>query len=110
MYGPLDRKKKMEPIYEQGRCTKEGTHELFFSERPSDLAAAQLICAACEVRIQCLETALENALEWGVWGGVIFWDGQAYHRKRGRGRPRHNERHLPVEADLVDLRDTVRSA
>jgi len=100
----------MDQIYQRGRCTTEGSHELFFSERPSDLAAAQLICAGCEVRIACLETALENALEWGVWGGVIFWDGQAYHRKRGRGRPRHNERHLPVEADVQDLREMVRSA
>ena len=100
----------METIYRHGRCTEEGSHELFFSDRPSELAAAQAICGGCPVRIACLETALENALEWGVWGGVIFWDGQPYHRKRGRGRPRRSEQHLPVEADLEDLRDLVKSA
>lgn len=100
----------MNEIYERGRCIDEGGHELFFSERASDLAAAQAICRGCEVRIACLENALESGAEWGVWGGVIFWDGQAYHRKRGRGRPRHSERHLPVEADIDDLRALVRSA
>lgn len=100
----------MNVIYERGRCIDSGRHELFFSERPTDLAEAQAICSGCEVRIPCLETALEDALEWGVWGGVIFWDGRAYHRKRGRGRPRHDERHLRAEATVEDLRDMVRSA
>lgn len=100
----------MDVIYERGRCIDSGRHELFFSEQPADLAAAQAICAGCEVRISCLETALENALEWGVWGGVIFWDGEAFYRKRGRGRPRISEQHLPLEADIDDLRDLVRSA
>jgi WhiB family redox-sensing transcriptional regulator len=100
----------MDVIYQRGRCIDSGRHELFFSERPTDLAEAQAICAGCEVRIRCLETALEHALEWGVWGGVIFWDGQPYHRKRGRGRPRRNEQQLPIEASIEDLRDMVRSA
>jgi len=100
----------MNEIHSQGRCIGEGAHELFFSEVPADLAAAQSICGDCEVRIRCLEYALEHALEWGVWGGVIFWDGQAYHRKRGRGRPRRSEMHLPLEATPEELQEMVRSA
>ena len=100
----------MNEIYEAGRCLSSGKSELFFSESPTDLAAAQSICGECDVRVHCLEYALENAVEWGVWGGVIFWDGQAYYRKRGRGRPKRSELNLPLEATLEELHEQVRSA
>lgn len=97
-------------LQQDGRCSKEGSHELFFSERPAELAKAQRICARCEVRVGCLDVALQENLEWGVWGGVIFWDGQPYHRRRGLGRPRHAERNLPVEANRSALLELVKSA
>lgn len=97
-------------IYSRGRCSTSGQSELFFSEVPTDLAAAQSLCGECEVRVKCLEYALENAIEWGVWGGVIFWDGQALYRKRGRGRPKLAEAHLPLEASREELQALVRSA
>ena len=97
-------------LQESGRCITEGSHELFFSERPSDLAAAQAICGRCPVRVGCLEIALRERHEWGVWGGVIFWDGQPYHRRRGRGRPSESERGLPVEAQVSELWELVKSA
>ncbi len=100
----------LKELQEDGRCTKEGSHQLFFSEKPSELAHAQRICAGCVVRVQCLELALQENLEWGVWGGVIFWDGQPYHRRRGRGRPRRSEAHLPLEAERSELLELVKSA
>lgn len=100
----------MRDIYRSGRCSDGDNHELFFSQRASDLAEAQALCAHCPVRISCLELALEEGLEYGVWGGVIFWDGQAYHRKRGRGRPRRSDAHLPVEADIHELQELVKTA
>lgn len=100
----------MNEIYSEGRCLSSGKSEFFFSESPTDLAAAQAVCGDCEVRVRCLEYALENAVEWGVWGGVIFWDGQAFYRKRGRGRPKRSDLNLPLEASLEDLQQQVRSA
>lgn len=100
----------MHDIYQSGRCSDGDNHSLFFSQRADELAAAQDICHRCPVRIRCLELALEEGLEYGVWGGVIFWDGQAYHRKRGRGRPRLSEAQIPVEADRNELKALVRSA
>jgi WhiB family redox-sensing transcriptional regulator len=97
-------------LQEDGRCTEENSHELFFSEKPAELAQAQRICAQCKVRVSCLDVALKENLEWGVWGGVIFWDGQPFHRRRGRGRPRHAEAGQPLEADRLDLLELVRSA
>jgi WhiB family redox-sensing transcriptional regulator len=87
-----------------------GQHDLFFSERTADLAAAQALCGECSVRVDCLELALSQGLDWGVWGGVVFWDGQIFYRKRGRGRPRRGESHLPVEANRGDLIELTRSA
>ena len=100
----------MNDIYEQGLCIEGGQGDLFFSEQPEDLAAAQAICFRCTERIGCLETALENNEHWGVWGGVIFWDGEPFYRKRTRGRPRKTEEQLPLEATRNELWDLVKSA
>ena len=94
----------------EGRCTEEGRHDLFFSEKPAELAQAQRICASCRVRVRCLDVALSEDLEWGVWGGVIFWDGQPFHRRRGRGRPRHADADLPLEAERSELLELVELA
>ena len=103
-------KTHLRQLQELGRCSGEGSHELFFSEKPAELAAAQRICGTCPVRVQCLEIALRDGHEWGVWGGVIFWDGQPYHRRRTRGRPRRSEAGLPIEADTRELWEQVKSA
>jgi hypothetical protein len=60
--------------------------------------------------VRCLQVALSEGHDWGVWGGVIFWDGQPFHRRRGRGRPSHSEKNLPLEADLSQLWELVKSA
>lgn len=101
---------QLKELQQHGRCTEEGGHELFFSEHPAELAQAQTICGQCRVRVRCLEVALDEELEWGVWGGVIFWDGQPFYRRRGRGRPRRSDAHLPVEAERSELVELVRSA
>jgi WhiB family redox-sensing transcriptional regulator len=100
----------MKAIYDDGRCVASGQNDLFFSERPDELAQAQSICMECMVRLDCLEVALERKEAWGVWGGVIFWDGRPYHRRRGRGRPRRIEQGLELEADVNELWRQVRSA
>lgn len=97
-------------IYEDGRCIDSGQGDLFFSDKASDLAAAQEICMGCEVRIACLEEALVQSIEWGVWGGVIFWDGQPFYRKRGRGRPSLEDADKPLEATYEELHELVQSA
>jgi len=97
-------------LQKDGRCTTEDSHQLFFSEKPAELTLAQRICAQCQVRVKCLDVALSEEMDWGVWGGVIFWDGQPFHRRRGRGRPRHAEAEMPLGAKRSDLLELVRSA
>ncbi|HEY7705212.1 MAG TPA: WhiB family transcriptional regulator [Acidimicrobiia bacterium] len=90
------------------RCADGSSHDLFFSEHPSDLAAAQALCMDCAVRRPCLERALALGCDWGVWGGVVFIDGRPFHRKRGRGRPSRNDLQRPLEVE--DIADLLRSA
>jgi len=97
-------------IYQRGECVSSGKHDLFFSERPVDLAGAQALCGRCPVRLPCLRSALEEDIEWGVWGGVIFWEGQPYYRRRGRGRPRKEDEERPLSADIGELWALVASA
>lgn len=68
-------------------CQEENP-DLWFSERPSELARAQELCASCPLTRQCLAGALERSEPWGVWGGRILQGGVVIAVKRGRGRPR----------------------
>jgi WhiB family transcriptional regulator, redox-sensing transcriptional regulator len=52
----------------RGRCTNVPPSRFF----PSDGAGVELarkICAECPVREPCLEHALANRIDHGVWGG-----------------------------------------
>lgn len=62
--------------------------DLWFSERPTDLARAQELCLDCPLQRECLAGALERGEPWGVWGGRILQAGVVIAVKRGRGRPR----------------------
>lgn len=53
----------------QGLCRGADPGEFF----PSDgvgVEAAQRVCSSCPVKAECLEYALRNRIEHGVWGGA----------------------------------------
>lgn len=59
------------------------------SVNPEDLfvkgAAQNLLkpmCNGCPVRIDCLAEALDNQIEWGVWGGMTERERRALLRRR----------------------------
>jgi WhiB family transcriptional regulator, redox-sensing transcriptional regulator len=60
----------------QGKC-RELEWEMFFPHGSSGLSAARKICAECPVSEDCLEYALKNHIDHGVWGGCS-------ERERGR--------------------------
>lgn len=43
---------------------------IFFPEKGDGISAAKKICAACRVREQCLDYAIENRETQGMWGGL----------------------------------------
>lgn len=44
--------------------------EAFFPEKGGSTREAKRVCAACEVRDECLEYALANDERFGIWGGL----------------------------------------
>lgn len=44
--------------------------EAFFPEKGGSTREAKRVCAACPVRQECLEYALDNDERFGIWGGL----------------------------------------
>jgi WhiB family redox-sensing transcriptional regulator len=63
--------KLLQPLEWQvnARCT-EVDPEIFFPERGGSSRAARAVCADCKVRLECLEYALNNKEQFGIWGGT----------------------------------------
>ena len=51
-----------------------------------DIEAAKAVCAACEVRAECLQFALSTNQESGVWGGTSEEERRALRRAWLAGR------------------------
>ena len=63
---------------------------------PEDTASgaiyqAKRVCAACEVTVECLQYALDNREQYGVWGGMSTNERRALLRRSG----------MAVEADVA---------
>jgi WhiB family redox-sensing transcriptional regulator len=52
----------------EGKC-RELSPEIFFPSDGIGVQVAQRICAECPVAEQCLEYALAERVDHGVWGG-----------------------------------------
>ncbi|TDE96127.1 WhiB family transcriptional regulator [Occultella glacieicola] len=44
--------------------------EAFFPEKGGSTREAKRVCVSCEVRVECLEYALEHDERFGIWGGL----------------------------------------
>jgi WhiB family transcriptional regulator, redox-sensing transcriptional regulator len=52
----------------QAACRASQPDQLFV--RGAEQNKAKKLCAGCPVKAECLAEALENQIEWGVWGGM----------------------------------------
>ena len=48
----------------------------------SEQKRARLICGGCPVQSECLAEALDNRIEWGVWGGLTERERRLLLRQR----------------------------
>jgi WhiB family redox-sensing transcriptional regulator len=69
----------------QGRC-RDLPPEIFFPSDGVGVEVARRYCAECPVKGPCLEYALENHIEHGVWGGASERERRRIARSR-RGFP-----------------------
>lgn len=56
--------------------------DLFFPERGASTRKAKAICAACEVRDECLDFALMHGEKFGIWGGMSERERRRVRRER----------------------------
>lgn len=70
-----------EPWMDDGLCAQTDP-EAFFPERGGSTRDAKRICMACEVRVECLEYALGNGEQFGVWGGLSPLERRRFSRER----------------------------
>ena len=58
-----------------------GDPDLLF-QRGAAQNLAKLVCRSCPVRTECLADALDNRVEYGVWGGMTERERRALLRRR----------------------------
>lgn len=61
-------------------CRRTTPDKLFV--KGAEQHRAKMICAGCPVKTECLVEALDNEIEWGVWGGMTERERRAVLRKR----------------------------
>src|SRR5271168_1174240 len=67
----------------KGEC-RELPPETFFPSDGVGVDAARRICAGCAVKAPCLEYAMENHIDHGVWGGTSERERRRIARQRRR--------------------------
>ena len=77
--------KLLQPVEWQAdaRCS-EVDPEIFFPERGGSSKAARAVCSQCSVRGQCLEYALNNKEQFGIWGGTSERERRRLRKDRAR--------------------------
>jgi WhiB family transcriptional regulator, redox-sensing transcriptional regulator len=61
-------------------CRQATPDELFV--RGAEQNKAKQLCTGCPVKTECLAEALDNQIEWGVWGGMTERERRALLRRR----------------------------
>lgn len=61
-------------------CRNEDPDELFVQGAAQH--KAKVVCGACPVKAECLADALDNRIEFGVWGGMTERERRALLKRR----------------------------
>ncbi|MFP5309159.1 MAG: WhiB family transcriptional regulator [Actinomycetes bacterium] len=65
---------------EQARC-RGLDPEQFFVRGAANARQAVKVCARCTVRDECLQYALDQDIDFGVWGGLTERQRRAHQRR-----------------------------
>ena len=64
----------------KGSCRTRNPDDLFVQGAAQN--RAKTVCFGCPVRTECLADALDNRIEFGVWGGMTERERRALLRRR----------------------------
>ena len=67
--------------WSQSAACKNADPDLLFVQGAAQ-NKVKVICAGCKVRTECLADALDNQIEFGVWGGMTERERRALLRRR----------------------------
>jgi WhiB family redox-sensing transcriptional regulator len=71
---------------QRGRC-RDIPPSTFFPSDGVGVDVARRICAECPVKASCLEYALENHIDHGVWGGCSERERRRILKRRRSTKP-----------------------
>lgn len=84
---------------------------LFFPDKGGSAREAKRLCATCPVRIQCLESALDNDERHGIWGGLSERELRKIRRALIAARQRSDEHPTePAEEPVAEPAATTSSS
>ena len=63
------------------RAACRGMNDALFPEA-RDQRRVKSVCMGCDVRVDCLAEALDNRIEWGIWGGFTERERRQLLRQR----------------------------
>lgn len=72
---------------DRASCREADPDDLFVEGAAQNQAKS--VCGACPVRTECLAYALDNRVEFGVWGGMTERERRALLRRRPTVRSWH---------------------
>ena len=89
------------PRFPNARCKDIADPDIFFPDSKEELfdslPVLRRICGACEHKVECAEYAIDEEIDYGIWGGTTGNYRRTLWRKRGRfsnvqkkGRAAHN--------------------
>jgi WhiB family redox-sensing transcriptional regulator len=56
--------------------------EMFYPEKNTDGTVAKRICLRCDVKVECLQYAIDNKEDHGIWGGLNERSRRKLRRKK----------------------------
>ncbi len=74
--------------WSQAAACRESEPDALFV-RGADQHNAKQVCLRCPVRAECLAEALDNQIEWGVWGGMTERERRALLKRGANSSWRH---------------------
>lgn len=64
----------------EAAACKNSSDQLFV--QGAEQNEAKRVCMRCPVKAECLAEALDNRIQWGVWGGLTERERRALLRRR----------------------------